>query len=808
MKKTILTLSLTLGSTLCFADTGEKCANYIERKAGTTTTYNGTSVGILTADQAVKTGISVAIETTESLSPVGKIFPFASIALRGFTPTAVEGPDEDLVGCLDEFDGRIETLEYYSLAQDASDALSGVLDDTIQGEIHDQNNHYAHKEAYEKYDTISNDIASTLSYFLVSDDEPTGSKYRAIQNDTLLFLLTAELSAFAHNFEFNAYCAEEYGYRWSETALDLLEFNNVSGNFAMMDYNAHLAATYAEYDDDDVFEYNEEKAGCELGRDIYSRFRTLRTSSGTLISEAFSNLGLTVSLDDDANKLSVSVDIDASKLLDYRLELIGSCSTGSRGGVWDSDNLKLGVRVWAEAEDYAPLESTTFWKSEVVATGRKNDGLDDMLEYCNSWRTGRINTATGEVEEILYGIKDTLESMVIYDYMRPANELAGRELSFDTYTYDEINDDLLRDYILKPVFALDDDGNILDDFNHYQISIGSADKYLKTRPNEGVFTTNNGAGVDSHWQVSEIWPGTNLKIKSVYTDECLFDDNGSLNTETCSDSSYSWYSENTTGDAKHALVYLHAAEDTDKCLIIGDETLSEYSNSNKVVAEDCDEHNANQRFILGDSNSLQVNEVCLDVPRSESFSGQSLIVYSCHYGSNQQWIMNDDGTIQSSLVSTEDGSDLCLQAGASGSDIVDITLEVCDATEPKQKMVRRSITTDEVSAGATDAIIENIDNGHCIGDCETTFDITEADLDSDAVNITRVSDSYNLKHKDGSDPYIADGVGSWGTWYLDDSDANGVYALRSYATGECLVMDDDTMTSETCSTDSEKFYFH
>ena len=185
-------------------------------------------------------------------------------------------------------------------------------------------------------------------------------------------------------------------------------------------------------------------------------------------------------------------------------------------------------------------------------------------------------------------------------------------------------------------------------------------------------------------------------MMNVYTNECIvISDAGELYMRSCDQYpiAYVWDINANSQGAVDASLKLSSSEHKGQCLTISDETLPEYSNSSKIAATACDTADVKQTFLLGDSNELKVNNKCLDVPRSEAFEGQNLIVYSCHYGDNQSWEMNPDGTIQSALNAV-DGTSLCLQADTEETEVA-VTLQACDSTNPAQKLIPTEIVTEE-----------------------------------------------------------------------------------------------------------------
>lgn len=463
-----------------------------------------------------------------------------------------------------------------------------------------------------------------------------------------------------------------------------------------MDYYAQEDAADTGYTDYQVIDYDSYIESCETGRDSYSRYRSLLTENADYsnIAQALLDLGVKVSLASiNHNYLTVNIDLENSELLDYREELIGSCTASTKSpvsGYNDSgDLIAFGTRVSVSAEDYGAEDGDSdaeFWESNIVANSKVSSMKTTYLERCGYWQTAREAVAEEEVLTVLNGVKATLKDFFLFDFVRPSNELALRKTQFDTHEPEQFLYEELNDYSLIPQFVLNDDGDIVDNYNVYQFYDAPSDIYLKHRFDVGVVNRDGGSGIDSHWMVSSPWPGKQIQIRNIYTDQCLKISGGELAAYTCDDTSYRWYSESWySSDAVDALVYLHSDKHKNQCLVISDETLVNYSNSNKIEATECDTTNADQVFTLGDNNELIVNNICVDVPRSEAFEGQELIVYSCHSGANQTWEMNEDGTIQTPIAAS-DGSDLCLEAGDAG-DTVDITLEVCDSSNPAQKFI-------------------------------------------------------------------------------------------------------------------------
>lgn len=100
--------------------------------------------------------------------------------------------------------------------------------------------------------------------------------------------------------------------------------------------------------------------------------------------------------------------------------------------------------------------------------------------------------------------------------------------------------------------------------------------------------------------------------------------------------------------------------------------------------------------------------------------------------------------------------------------------------------------------------ISHIYTSYCLAGCGNLLDVTVGDL---GINITRHSDGKNLKHKPDHEPYFAPGLGTWGTWYLEDDNYDGIYELRSFETGQCLIYDGTALTSEVCHSGSEVWQF-
>ncbi|EAQ67128.1 hypothetical protein MED121_14414 [Marinomonas sp. MED121] len=702
MKKTLLYLSMLASASSVYADTGDQCSAYIDRvESNGGVTYNIESAAILSANTAITTGVEVLGQSTLSA-----VFPYASIILRQITPgETTAAADPDLVACLESFDSRLTTLETYLLAEEASIALNAVRS-KIQKDIIEQHDAVANFDVYESYDVIAAKLAGTLSYFLHEDqiENADADIYETIKNDTLLYLLSAQNSAFLHNLEFNAYCAKEKNYQWTSTATSYIEHND-SKNHALMDYDLLKSLSDFGYSTEDLQESNFDITDCELGRDSHSRYKALlsENTSYSPIAQIYDDLGFDITLDSgNSNYLDVAIDIDSSKLADYRKGLIGSCSHSVDWGIaghsgrdpWGTLILG-GAKITTTSKDYGG--TATFSKS-VIAGRNKIDSAKRYNEgYCDTWVGNLEDDLDDEVITLLNAIKVSLKNLSMYQLVRPAYELAGRAPQFLTYETGVIDNDLLESYMLVPQFDVNDEGDISDNYNHYQLfNAANGDRYLKHRFDVGIVARNNGSGIDSHWQLSQRWPGEKTRMMNVYTNECVvISDAGELHMRSCDEYpiAYVWDIHANTSGAVDASLKLSSNSHKNQCVLVSDETMPEYSNSNKIAATDCDITNANQTFVLGDNNDIRVNGICLDVPRSEAFAGQSVIVYSCHYGDNQSWDLNPDGTIQSALNAV-DGTNLCLEANDATSDIA-ITLQACDSSNPAQKFIPNEIVEEE-----------------------------------------------------------------------------------------------------------------
>jgi len=698
MKKTLLYLSVLYSISSAYADTGDQCSAYIDRvESNGSVTYDIQSAAILSANTAISSGVEILGQSTLSA-----VFPYASIILRNITAgETTAAADQDLVACLNSFDSRLTTLETYLLAEEASNALDAVRS-KIQTDIIEQHDAGENYTVYKEYDEIAAKLAGTLSYFLESDqiDNADADIYETIKNDTLLYLLSAQNSAFLHNLEFNAYCANEKNYQWNTTATSYIADND-SKNYALMDYGVLKNLSDLGYSTEQLQGSDTEVLNCELGRDSHSRYKALLTENAfySPISQTYADLGFNITLNStNSNYLDVAINIANSKLADYRKGLIGSCSHSVKSGVsgYDSNgNLILfGNRITTTAKDYGG--TATFHTSSIAGNDRIDTAKRYGEQYCNDWKEDLSDTLDNEVLTLLNAIKVSLKKLSMYELVRPVNEMAGRAPQFITYEKGAIANEKLENYMLIPQFDVDDNSDITDNYNHYQIYLSSVDRYLKHRFDVGIITRDNGSGIDSHWQLSQRWPGEKTSIMNIYTNECIvISDADELYMRSCDQYpiAYVWDINSDSQGAVDASLKLSAKEHKGQCLIISDETLPEYSNSNKIAATECDIADVNQTFLLGDSNELKVNNKCLDVPRSEAFEGQSLIVYSCHYGENQSWEMNPDGTIQSALNAV-DGTNLCLQADTTETEVA-ITLQACDGTNPTQRFIPTKILEEE-----------------------------------------------------------------------------------------------------------------
>lgn len=798
MKKILLPLALMLGASSAYSSTTPACSAYIDRVEGTNpkTTYDGGGAAILTVDQAVKTAATVIFND----DTLNRILPFASIFLRALgADGGATAPDPDLVGCLIDIQNRLGALEAFDLVQPAKNQISAV-ESFLQSEVGVLNNQNAHIHAFNEYDSISEKLANTINTIFAPETDRTGSRYRALRDEALIILLSTEIMAYVHNLEASAYCARERDYSWSNTATNLVRYND-SGNYGLVDYRAQETASNLGYQDVNLFESTiadvGDGNGCDLGRRAYSRMQSILSENSETfpIAQVFVDLGFTITKSSsNPNYLNVSFDPDNSKLLDYRLDLIDTCNVTV--GKWTvHDGLVSGRRVRYSITDYG-FEEEPMRSVDLITVEPKDDAQAYYEQECADERKVWVDDATEEVVSYLNGLKTTLDNINLYEFTAPATALADRKLPYNTYKTGELNADETQDYMLVPQFDIDSSDDIVGNFNQYQIYHSTSDRYLKSRAGEGVFTRTIGSGSDSYWQVHQKWPGLSSQLKSVSTGDCLVESNGSFNTQNCDDSTYLWPSSTTTGFAAKSLMYLHASEHTGLCLGV---------DSGDIAAVDCDVEDSTQQFVLGDEHSsalglyqIKSAGLCLEVPSTSSLAGQTLIAAECQTDyASQYWALTEDSTILT-VLSAFAGAAYCLDA-VTTEESVNISLQVCDSPSPTQRIIPKT----DFALSYSNVEIEHTTNGACLAGCGTALNIEAGDTFEGTVNIYRQNDGRVLKHNDSSSPYFAPGTGAWGSWYLEDENNDGVYVLRSYETDECLSHNGSNMTAQACGSSSE-----
>ncbi|KAF9382811.1 hypothetical protein CPC16_009194 [Podila verticillata] len=64
----------------------------------------------------------------------------------------------------------------------------------------------------------------------------------------------------------------------------------------------------------------------------------------------------------------------------------------------------------------------------------------------------------------------------------------------------------------------------------------------------------------------------------------------------------------------------------------------------RLVVEKCDPENPGLKWTIENKVGIKDKDAtCIDVPSSNYDNGAGIIVYSCHYGGNQQWTLPGDG---------------------------------------------------------------------------------------------------------------------------------------------------------------------
>merc|ERR1712038_1002404 len=73
--------------------------------------------------------------------------------------------------------------------------------------------------------------------------------------------------------------------------------------------------------------------------------------------------------------------------------------------------------------------------------------------------------------------------------------------------------------------------------------------------------------------------------------------------------------------------------------------------------------------------------LCLDIPGSDASNGVDLILWNCHQGNNQKWLLNNDGSISSSLDNNK-----CIEVqGSVYSSGTPIEVQDCNSGNPAQR---------------------------------------------------------------------------------------------------------------------------
>lgn len=309
-----LCVALGLGAFACAPDANAgtlrgACYDYASRTSSTSTTIDFKSG----AQSLANNLIGMALEDHAVL---GVAYPLLyDTVTDSLSEESSEGADPDLVGCLQQFESRISSLEVNQLNDELAE-FENIIDKTKRYVDNDQE--YKHGELADDFAAFAN----VLGYMIRTrfDDMEAGHGtvdiYNTLVNSTIPAFVTAIQMTFLHRAEFDNWCQN----------LPVAPYWNGLGNDNIASYQT-LSGIYdntAQIEDLLTRENNQSyTASCSLGSTTFGDF--MKVKSG-LWGETLKQIGLEV-VENTRNPglISVKLNFTDAKLARYRESFINNC---------------------------------------------------------------------------------------------------------------------------------------------------------------------------------------------------------------------------------------------------------------------------------------------------------------------------------------------------------------------------------------------------------------------------------------------------------------------------------------------------
>ncbi|WP_444923291.1 hypothetical protein ACJJH9_15380 [Microbulbifer sp. DLAB2-AF] len=514
------------------------CYDYATREATSTVGYDGAGVGLVMAGMLMEEVLDAS-----PLSALSAVFPFAFKAAEGRTFQERPGADPEIVGCLEQLNSRLQSLEL-NVTTDAQQTLESIFEDA-KTEIAIFKRYEKHVELAEKLKALSITWSGYLENELNKVDigATTPESYRELINElvpTYVSLIQLEL---LHRQEYNRYCynREEYP-TWNNIEPTEMISQDILYSIEMLQEDVEDYLNIPDGDESD----------CRAGFDTYQVYDKIITANESTDHNALlSKVGIKISEGAVPGMASATLDFTNTKLNDYRRSLVTACSNGLFRDEWLNDFRNYSNdSVCNENRDIYldSLNNISLFSSEA----ERNMIFRDLVHVADQW--DRYNF---DMPEAKFQIaEDSFEFFNAY----AVKSFAGvrlRHMPTDTCVnldgkVDKYCDIEANHFILLPY----GDG--------YKITRLSDNRNFKDKGEDAEgFVIRSGLGADSVWELfSEppSWFNPYFEFKNANTGRCLIvNEAGSLAAGNCEDGSI-WEVDGVNIPDEEAFVRIRHAE--------------------------------------------------------------------------------------------------------------------------------------------------------------------------------------------------------------------------------------------------------
>lgn len=524
MRKNIRNLSLCVGAAICLpysqasaSSLTGACFDYATRPATSAVAYDSKSVGIFLANNLLSAGLAAG---GNSFSTVSLIYPFVYSAVKGgIVEETTDAADPELVGCLEELDGRISSVE--------GDLLQGQLNNvvgeigTLTDEVNSENFEY-HKSAASRFSTIAFSLAhiivNTIDDTVVGGESPSVAEYDAlIENVIPGYISTIQLELLSKT-EFDRYCFGTTNYpAWQGVDLD-----------EQVGYSRYEQAETGSIGD---YITRPEGSSCSMGFASYQRFKSLFTDDPKKNADhydALKHIGIEVTQNpNNPSLISASVNFTDSKLTQYRQAFVEECSGNSYNENYLGRKFSLSSSTSCNSHRTAHLESLSS-NNIFNISGKSKDKsiLAEMAYLIDTWDLDTLTAPHLTLLDPESVYPETYTSVRLKH--APSNTCIG-----DNGIADRFCGAGEHNFVFRPLY-----GPL--DSRAYTLALVDSNTYLRNF-NKGELTLTSTASPFASWYVSDQDENGLSEIRSFSFQDCLIlNSKGVLDVGSCGADSHMW----------------------------------------------------------------------------------------------------------------------------------------------------------------------------------------------------------------------------------------------------------------------------